>query len=57
LSLYTKYYWDDKIKEDEIGRVCGAHGRHEFIAKHCSENMEERDYLEDLDVDGRIILK
>jgi hypothetical protein len=25
--LFTKYYWCDQIKEDEIGEACMAHGR------------------------------
>jgi hypothetical protein len=23
--LLVQYYWGDKIKEDEMGRVCGMH--------------------------------
>jgi hypothetical protein len=23
--IYTIYYWDDEIKEDEMGWTCGSH--------------------------------
>jgi hypothetical protein len=23
---FTEYYWDDHLKEDEMGRACGTHG-------------------------------
>jgi hypothetical protein len=23
--LFTKYYWDDEIKKNEVGEACGAH--------------------------------
>jgi hypothetical protein len=38
----TKYYYGDEIKDDETGQ---------------SENLKGRDNLEDLGVDGRLILK
>jgi hypothetical protein len=32
LSLWTTYYWDDQIKEDERGKACSTHGemRHSY---------------------------
>jgi hypothetical protein len=29
LVFITRYYWADKIKQNELGRVCGMHGRGE----------------------------
>ena len=37
------YYWDDKIKEEEMGRVCGKHGRkQQFIQDLVGEGEGKR---------------
>lgn len=50
-----KYYWGDKIKEDEMGRVFGMH------AEKCTEfwwgNLNEREHWEGLGIEGGIIIK
>jgi hypothetical protein len=43
-----------KIKDVEFGRVCGTQEMHSGFD---GGNMKERGRLEDLAVDGRIILK
>lgn len=40
-----------------MGRECRTHGRYENSTKHLVENLKGRNYLRDLDVDERIILK
>lgn len=48
----------DKIKEDEMGRVCGTYGgRREMYMGFWRRKLEERDHLEDLGIGERIILK
>jgi hypothetical protein len=42
---------------NEIGRACGMYGRQECVKQTLVEITDEREYLEDLGVDGRIILK
>jgi hypothetical protein len=51
------YYWDDQIKEDEMGEACSAHGRRERSKKVWFKSTKGRDQLEDLGIYGRIILK
>ena len=47
-----KYYSGDQIKKNEMGRACGTYGGQE----RCLDDFgEERDHLEELGVDGRII--
>jgi hypothetical protein len=41
----TKYFSGDQIKEEKMGGDCRKHGRN-----------KETDHLEDLGVDGKIIL-
>jgi hypothetical protein len=56
--LFSKYYYDDKIKESAMGGACSAHGRDEkCVQKFWFESLKGRDNSEDLVVDGRIILK
>jgi len=46
----------DQIKEDETGRVCGTYGEMRNINRAFGrENIKERDYLEDLGIDGTIL--
>jgi len=47
----------DKIKKNGIGRACGIYGRPESVKQTLVEIHDEREYLEGLGVDGRIILK
>jgi hypothetical protein len=49
--LPTKYYWGYHIKEGEMGRANNTHDRREKSVP------DVRDHLENLIVDGRIILK
>jgi hypothetical protein len=45
------------MKADGMSETCNAHGRVEKYAKKLIVKTEGRDYLEDLDIDVRIILK
>jgi hypothetical protein len=49
--LFTKYYYDDQIKEENMGKAYNAHGEVRNAYKILVEKRE------DIDVDGRIILK
>jgi hypothetical protein len=40
-----------------MGRTCGTYGGKRCIRDFCGENLKERDHVEDLGVDGRIILQ
>jgi hypothetical protein len=43
---------------NEMGSACSTHGRaSKYIRRFAAENLEIREHLEDLGVDGRIILK
>jgi hypothetical protein len=49
---------DNQFKENEMGGACSTNGRDEkCVQKFWSENLKGRDHLEDLGVDGRIILE
>jgi hypothetical protein len=28
IACFTKYYWNDELKEDEVGRACSTCGRY-----------------------------
>ena len=43
-------------KRNEIGGACSKHGRGD-VYRFWWLNLKERDYLEDLGIDGSIILK
>jgi hypothetical protein len=45
------------IKGDETGWVCGTYGKKRKCIEMLVENVNERDNLTDLGVDGRILLK
>jgi hypothetical protein len=48
------YYWGDQVMESEVG---GMHGGDEkFIQNFGWQNLKGRDHLEDLGIDGKIIL-
>jgi hypothetical protein len=40
--------------EDKMGGACSVLGRDEMRRKFLSENLKERDYSEDLGIDGNI---
>jgi len=56
ISTFTKYYtyYDDKIKEDEMGRKCSTHGGGDKCVQYKSllESLKGRDNAENLSVDG-----
>jgi hypothetical protein len=47
--MITKYYYDNCIKEDEMGRACSMLG--EMYTKFWSENLKVRENLEDLGIE------
>jgi hypothetical protein len=55
--IFNKYYSGDQVKLNDMGWACGTYGSQErSIQGFCRGDIRERDHLEDLDVDGRIIL-
>jgi hypothetical protein len=54
ILLYTKYDWGEQI---EICKECSMHGKYKKSIHSLSENLKGKDYLEDLGINGRIILK
>jgi len=54
--LRTKYYSIGQIEEDGLGRVCGTYGEKNRMAYSvCLRNRKERDRLEDVEADGKLI--
>jgi len=51
----SKYYSGDQIKKDEMGGELNKFGEEEIWTQ--GETWGERDHLEDLGVDGRVIVK
>jgi hypothetical protein len=45
-STITKYYWNDQIKKDEMGRTCSAHGKDEKLIQVLAGNYEGKRTLE-----------
>jgi hypothetical protein len=55
--LFSKYYSHDQV-EGVFGWVCSTHsGTGEMHTRFCWGNLRERDHLEVLLVEGRMILK
>ena len=50
-------HFGDEIKEDEMGGALGRHGTEEKLIQSLAGKMKERNHLEDLDIDRRIILQ
>jgi hypothetical protein len=52
-------YLGDQISEDDLGETVErvAEGRREMRTQFWWESLKKRRYLEDLGVDGRVILK
>jgi hypothetical protein len=44
--VFSKYYYGDEIKEDEMGGSCRTHGRDEKLTPSLSEILNGRDPLE-----------
>jgi hypothetical protein len=54
--LLTKYYSSGQIEEDGRVRACGTYGEENRIAyRFRLRNRKERDRLEDVGVDGKVI--
>ena len=49
--------WDNHIKKNEMDRACGTDGEKERYIQGVSKDLMEKDYLEDLGEDRRLILK
>lgn len=56
---YTKHYSTDQIKKNEMGRACGTPGGDETFTciQILERNPRRKSQMEDLGVNGRIILK
>jgi hypothetical protein len=50
-------YWGDKMKENEMGRVCSTHEGDRKLCKFLQKIQKCRDYLEDINIHWRIVLK
>jgi len=54
----TKYFSGDQINKNEMGEVCGTNGRQDRCNQvFGGETWGGRAHLEDLAIDGRVILK
>jgi len=54
ICTLKEYYYRDKIKHNKQGRARGMHGRQrEMDIEFWWENLQERDYQQDLGIDGR----
>jgi len=45
------------MKEGEVERACGTHGKDRNMYWVWLGNLKERDHLKDMGINGRIILK
>jgi hypothetical protein len=43
--------------KDEMSQACSTHGSNEMYTEFWSGNLKGRDHMEDLGVDGRIIIE
>jgi hypothetical protein len=58
--LHVRYFAGDHIKANEIVTACGTYGEEEMCLQGLvgnSEGIKKKEHLEDVGVDGRIILK
>ena len=56
--MFPKYYQVDHIKNDNMGGTCSTDsGTEEICIEFCQGQMMEREYQEDIGVEGKITLK
>ena len=55
--ILTHYYLGNQIKKSEMGEPCGTQWVEDKCVQVFGGSLEERENFENLDVDGRIILK
>jgi hypothetical protein len=56
--MLNKYCSGDQIRNIKVGEACSTHGEYDrYIQGFVAETIEKEDHLENLGVDGRIILK
>ena len=55
--LLTKYEKSHYITENSMGVACGMHGKMRNRFRHLVGKYDVKGHLEDLEIDGRIILK
>jgi hypothetical protein len=51
------FYTGDQIKSNQMGEASGMNGRQKTCIQGWWGDMRERDHLEDLGADGKIMLK
>lgn len=51
-NLYYKYYYGNQNKDGEMDRIYTTQSRQIFC-----KNLKERDHLEDLHIDKKLVLK
>jgi hypothetical protein len=54
IRKHTKHYSGDEI-ENKVAMACSAYGRQDRCIKDTGEEMRDRNHLEDLGVDARIL--
>jgi hypothetical protein len=56
--MLNKYYSGDQIRNNKVGEACSTHGEDDScIQSFGAETRGKEEHLEELGVDGRIILK